>query len=134
MDPLTLTIVFYLFKSLQQYHISKLSSTLFLLLSISLFVVYTVNLPVVRPRSCRVIYYFDTPTLGRRHQLFDHVRRLPNQETNERMKIVINVARGTCDSVSIVLDLKKIKIEPKIMDCVCLQWYCISISCTQVKY
>jgi hypothetical protein len=72
-DPLTLTIVLYLFKSLHQYHISKLSSTPFLLLSISLFVVYTVNLPVVRPRSCRIIYYFDTLTLGRRHQLFDRV-------------------------------------------------------------
>ena len=70
MDPLTLTIVLYLFKSLHQYHISKLSSTPFLLLSISLFVVYTVNLPVVRPWSCRVIYYFDTPALGRRHQIF----------------------------------------------------------------
>jgi len=44
-----------------------------MLLSISLFVVYIVNLPMVRPRSCRVIYYFDTPTLGRRHQLLDHV-------------------------------------------------------------
>jgi hypothetical protein len=28
---------------------------------------------VVRPRSCRVIYYFDTPALGRRHQSFGHV-------------------------------------------------------------
>jgi len=28
---------------------------------------------VVRPQSCRVIYYFDTPTLGRRHQLFGRV-------------------------------------------------------------
>ena len=71
MDPLTLIIVLYLFKSLHQYHISKLSSTPFLLLSISLFIVYTVNLPVVQPWSYRVIYYFDTPTLGRRHQLFD---------------------------------------------------------------
>jgi len=32
-----------------------------------------VNLLVVRPRSCRVIYYFDTPALGRRHQSFGHV-------------------------------------------------------------
>jgi len=72
-DPLTLTIVLYLFKSLYQYHISKLSSTPFLLLSISFFVVYTVNLPMFRPRSCRVIYYFDTPTLRRRHQSFDRV-------------------------------------------------------------
>jgi hypothetical protein len=29
---------------------------------------------VVRPRSCWVIYYFDSPTLGRRHQLFHRVR------------------------------------------------------------
>ena len=28
---------------------------------------------MVRPRSCRVIYYFDTPTLEIRHQLFDRV-------------------------------------------------------------
>jgi len=29
---------------------------------------------MVRPQSCRVIYYFDTPALGRRHQLFDRVK------------------------------------------------------------
>jgi len=29
---------------------------------------------VVRPRSCRVIYYCDTPALGIRHQLFDRVK------------------------------------------------------------
>ena len=28
---------------------------------------------MIRPRSCRVIYYFDTPALGRRHQSFDRV-------------------------------------------------------------
>jgi len=72
-DPLTLTIILYLLKSLHQHHISKLSSTPFMLLSISLFVVYTVNLPVVRPRSYRVIYYFDTPALGIRHQFFGRV-------------------------------------------------------------
>jgi hypothetical protein len=38
-----------------------------------LFIIYTINLPVVRPRSCRVIYYFDTPALGRRHQSFGRV-------------------------------------------------------------
>jgi hypothetical protein len=41
-----------------------------------LFIIYTINLPVVRPQSCRVIYYFDTPTLGRRHQLFGRVTYL----------------------------------------------------------
>ena len=39
-----------------------------------LTIIYTINLPVIRPRSCRVIYYFDTPTLGRRHQSFGRVR------------------------------------------------------------
>ena len=83
MDLLTLTIILYLFRSLHQYHISKLSSTPFLLLSISLYVVYTVNLPVVRPRSCRVIYYFDTPTLGRRHQSFGRVMFITYGYTNK---------------------------------------------------
>ena len=41
-----------------------------------LFIIYTINFPVVQPRSCRVIYYFDTPTLGRRHQLFGRVTYL----------------------------------------------------------
>ena len=31
---------------------------------------------MVRPRSCRVIYYFDTPALGRRHQSFGRVKFL----------------------------------------------------------
>ena len=30
---------------------------------------------MVRLRSCRVIYYFDTPTLGRRHQSFGCVTK-----------------------------------------------------------
>ena len=41
-----------------------------------LFIIYTINLHVVRPRSCRVIYYFDTPALGRRHQSFGRVKFL----------------------------------------------------------
>ena len=28
---------------------------------------------MVRPRSCQVIYYFDTPALGKRHQSFGRV-------------------------------------------------------------
>jgi len=38
-----------------------------------LLIIYTINLPVVRPWSCRVIYYFDTPALGRRHQSFGRI-------------------------------------------------------------
>jgi len=40
---------------------------------------------VVRPRSYRVIYYFDTPALGRRHQSFGRVTNhsvLPTIGTN----------------------------------------------------
>jgi hypothetical protein len=36
---------------------------------------------MVRPRSCLVIYYFDTPTLGRRHQSFGRV----NQHSTEQI-------------------------------------------------
>jgi hypothetical protein len=56
-----------------------MSSTPFMLLSISLFVVYTVNLLVVRSWSCRVTYYFDTSTFGRRHQLFGRVTKLDDK-------------------------------------------------------
>jgi hypothetical protein len=38
---------------------------LLLLLLLLLSIIYTINLPVVRPRSCRVIYYFDTLHLGK---------------------------------------------------------------------
>jgi hypothetical protein len=41
-----------------------------------LLIIYTIILPMVRPRSCRVIYYFDTPALGRRHQFFGRVKFL----------------------------------------------------------
>jgi hypothetical protein len=47
-----------------------------------LFIIYTINLPVVRPRSYRVIYYFDTPTLGRRHQSFGRVTKRHGHETS----------------------------------------------------
>jgi hypothetical protein len=49
---------------------------LLLLLLLLLFIIYTINLLVVRPRFCRVIYYFDTPALGRRHQSFGRVTYL----------------------------------------------------------
>ena len=39
-----------------------------------LFIIYIVNLPVVWPRSWRVIYYFDTLAFRRRHQSFGRVR------------------------------------------------------------
>jgi hypothetical protein len=72
-DPLTLTIILSLFNPYINIASQSSLQLLFMLLSISLFVVYTVNLPVVQPWSCRVIYYFDTPILGRRYQLFGRV-------------------------------------------------------------
>jgi len=43
------------------------------ILLLLLFVIYIVHLLVVRSRSCQVIYYFDTPALGRRRQSFYRV-------------------------------------------------------------
>ena len=45
-----------------------------------LFIIYTINLSVVRPRSCRVIYYFDTLALGRRYQSFGRVMELSSKK------------------------------------------------------
>jgi hypothetical protein len=44
---------------------------------------------VFRPRSCRVIYYFDTPTLEIRHQSFDHVK--DQSQINEMLKDQIKI-------------------------------------------
>jgi hypothetical protein len=55
-----------------------------------LTIIYTINLSVVRPRSCRVIYYFDTPALGRRHQSFGRVtqsNRCPRCEVLHKTNI-----------------------------------------------
>ena len=38
--------------------------------SSSSFIIYIVNLLMVRPRFCRVIYYFDTPTLVEKTSIF----------------------------------------------------------------
>jgi len=46
------------------------------IVSLLLSIIFTINLHVVRPRSYRVIYYFDTPALGRRHQSFGRVKFL----------------------------------------------------------
>ena len=61
----------YFYHCLILISISNLKALFNLLLL--LFIIYIVNLLVVRPRSCQVIYYFDTPTLGRRHQSFGRV-------------------------------------------------------------
>ena len=74
MDPLTLTIAFIIYNELysHHYHILKV---LFNSFFICCLYFYIVHLFVVRSRSCWVIYYFDTPALGRRHQSFGRVRQ-----------------------------------------------------------
>jgi hypothetical protein len=69
-DPLTLVIILSLFN----LYINIISQS-----SLQLGFFYylwfcIVNLSVDRLWSCWVIYYFDTPALGRRHQLFDRVK------------------------------------------------------------
>ena len=46
---------------------------------------------MVRPRSCRVIYYFDTPTLGRRHQSFG---RVSGQGKNAKLNFACFIHNG----------------------------------------
>ena len=43
---------------------------------------------MVRPRSCRVIYYFDTPALGRRHQSFGRVKELETFKEHEGQPLI----------------------------------------------
>jgi hypothetical protein len=52
--------------------ISHLKSSLQLLFHLLFIILYS-SPPCVWPRSCRVIYYFDTPILKIRHQSFDRV-------------------------------------------------------------
>ena len=63
-----------MFLSLFNPHINLHLKVFFnLLLLLLLFVIYIVNLLVIRSRSYWFIYYFDTPALGRRHHSFDHI-------------------------------------------------------------
>ena len=49
------------------------TTTIIVVVIVLLFIIYIVHLFVVRPQSCWVIYYFDTPALERRHQSFSRV-------------------------------------------------------------
>ena len=42
---------------------------------------------MVRPRSCRVIYYFDTSALGRRHQSFGNNNNNNNNKDDEEEEV-----------------------------------------------
>ena len=63
-----------------------------------LFIIYTINLYMVQPRSCRVIYYFDTPALWRRHQSFGHVIHTdgqPSVDISQRANLITQNATIT---------------------------------------
>jgi hypothetical protein len=68
---------------------------------------------VVRPRSYRVIYYFDTPALGRRHQSFGRVSAVVGE--------VILVDSCACIVIFIFHDTKKKRKEKQNF---CLRQYC----------
>jgi len=89
-DPLTLTIILSLFNPYINITSQSSLQTPFLLLSIFLFVVYTVNLPVVQPWSYRVIYYFDTPTLVRGQQLLGRVNIIMHYVSTTSFSVAIN--------------------------------------------
>ena len=65
---------------------------------------------MVRPWSCRVIYYFDTPALGRRHQSFGRVRDL--EEYIQDFDILLNKAEVN-EKQALVIFLGGIDLEIK---------------------
>jgi hypothetical protein len=72
--------------------ISIIIISIIIVVIVLLLFIYTINLSVVRPRSCRVIYYFDTPTLGKRHQSFGRVNTIGRWRRWDikRVKIINN--------------------------------------------
>ena len=71
---LILTLIFHL-KVLINFFFIFFIIIIVVVVVLLLSIIYTINLSVVWPRSCQVIYYFDTLTLGRRHQSFGHVNQ-----------------------------------------------------------
>jgi hypothetical protein len=57
---------------------------------------------VVRPRSCRVIYYCDTPALGIKHQLFDRVIDLLKLRSC-KFNIIINIKNIIIGMINIII-------------------------------
>jgi hypothetical protein len=61
---------------------------------------------VVRPRSCRVIYYCDTPALEIRHQLFDRVNSVAFPSKISKLEVL---------EIKVHIHSKKKKILDPIM-------------------
>jgi hypothetical protein len=74
---LILTLIFHLKVLINFFFfffITTTTTSIVVVVVVLLSIIHTINLPVVQPRSCRVIYYFDTLALGKRHQFFSRVR------------------------------------------------------------
>ena len=72
---------------------------------------------MVRPRSCRVIYYFDTPVLGRRHQSFGrashHAPQCENRNKNNNPpKTKVNLVEGE-DIIAVIVSQVNMVINEK---------------------
>ena len=119
-------------------HLKALFNLLLLLLLLLLFIIYIVNLPEVRPRSCWVIYYFDTPTLGRRHQSFglsktkfdesEELRMIYSLEEIEDKKGTENVdanllSRVTTDSTSNITPINDYFPDESLFSISTMPWY-----------
>jgi hypothetical protein len=83
---LILTLIFHL-KVLINFFLFFFTIIIIVVVVLLLSIIYTINLLVVRPRSYRFIYYFDTPALGRRHQSFGRVKRQHHFPSKRRINI-----------------------------------------------
>nr|ABG37652.1 integrase [Populus trichocarpa] len=85
---------------------------------------HIVNLLVVRPRSCRVIYYFDTSALGRRHRSFGRVNDVDKQRENIfhtrchiRNKICIMIIDGgSCANIASTTLVRMLNLSTQVYD------------------
>jgi len=75
---------------------------------------------VVRPRSCRVIYYFDTPTLGRRHQSFGRVNSEPKC-TNKKWIVILTPWLLSHFVLNVWIMVYGEVFAHRLMKCICLQ-------------
>ena len=91
---------------------------------------------MVRPRSCRVIYYFDTPALGRRYQSFGRVtlpalpfpHAMTKQEAIEDEKGTENVFTDhlwklTIDSTSDITPIDDYFLDESLLSLSSMHWF-----------
>ena len=95
--PLLLHCYYYYYCCCCYYCFSVIVIVVIIVVVLLLSIIYTINLPVVQPQSCQVIYYFDTPALGKSHQSFGRVSRLWNPRvTRDSTSLMISQCLGLC--------------------------------------